>query len=289
MTIIPPVFPPPKILLGVLPIPVVSITFYGVCTHIREHQNPNIKDSPVFGHRFVLVNASSKERIDSFAFLRENHVPRHFAWLVLGADQVIGGMPANFVPFEDTYMLDLNHFPATLTIANPGNLPQDNIAQCLPSLSHWIPDIGPGLAVFSADPAEVSCYFDFQAGVLNGVSLTEGAGVGNLMVVTIGHPILTITPFDVSQPPTTVQLQASPKTGAPAGIVVLNFPDDSAIDGPHDFLLHFLAADRHPSPEEAAEILPGPACQHMDPNPLKGYTLRHALTAGPACSNSGIP
>lgn len=287
MTIIPP-FPPPKILLGVLPVPVVSITFYGVCTHIREHQNSSIKDSPVFGHRFVLVNASCKERIDSFDFLRDNHVPVHKAWLVLGADQVIGGMPLNFVPFEDTYMLDLNTFPATLTIANPGNLPQDNIAQCLPSLSHWIPDIGPGLAVFSADPAEVSCYFDFQAGVLNGVSLDEGAGVGNLMVVTIGNPILTITPFDGSAP-TNVHLQASPKTGAPAGIVVLNFPDDSEIDGPHDFLLHFLAADMHPSPEEASLILPGPACLHMEANPLRGYKLRHALTAGPACSNSGIP
>ena len=287
MTIMPP--PPPLILAGVLPIPLVSITFYGVCTHIREHQPSGVPISPVWGHRVVLPNASSQERIDSIDWLAQNGVLAHFAWLVLGADQVLGGIPANFVPFEDTYMLNLNTFPATLTIDNPGNLPQENIAQCLPSLSHWIPDTGPGDPVTNANPEEVSCYFDFQNGVLNGASLDDGAGVGNLMVVTIGNPVLRITPFDGSAP-TIVPLQASPRTGAPAGIVVFNFPADSESDGLHDFLLHYLVADKQPStPQEAGNILPGIACQHLDPNPLKGYKLPQPLTAGPACSNSGIP
>jgi hypothetical protein len=230
----------------------------------------------------VLPNASSQARIDSIDWLAQNGVLAHFAWLVLGADQVPGGIPANFVPFEDTYMLNPNTFPATLTIDNPGNLPQENIAQCLPSLSHWIPDAGPGDPVTHANPDEVSCYFDSQNGVLNGASVDQGAGVGNLMMVTIGNPVS-------GSPPSTARTRPSSHCKRPRGPAPRLASSSSTLPPTRRATVNTTSCSTTSSPTSSRPTPGGSQHHPRDRLPASGSQSAQGLQTAPAAySRPGV-
>jgi len=276
----------------------VGINFVGVCTHLNFTQNAAAEPSLMYGRRVVLVNAS-EATIQNNPELVEAGVLAHFGRLVIPADNVVAIQgPAPFVPLLGQYLL-LDLLGVQLTI--PNTLPQPqlvgdgqfitsifNTMTCMPQLSTWIPDIVPGGASLTGDPSKAWAYFDFPAGTLQGLTMSDGAAFTDYTVKTLDDPMLLIRPFDGSAPTVVVLSNPAPGQGGVVPLIISNTPNLPPVpndnDHDNDFLLHFLAGANGfpPFPLNPPVSTSCPAGQV--------FTIPEIWAdLNVACSNSGLP
>jgi hypothetical protein len=277
--------------------PDLVINFMGICTHIWEDQ-PHAAASPVWGHRIVLVNASS-EVIARHPVLEG--ITAHVASMVLVREQVVsidGPLSGDFTPLG-TLALQFLFQGQTVTVPNttPINPPLVKDARCLPQLNvdQVLTNLAPGPAVVDSQQSSASAYFDFNFGSLRGTTGPDmGSGPAAILMYqteTDGLPVIRIEQFpgpdgDVMKP-TNITLR-SKTSDEPVIITIMNRPSESNSGQPFDFTLHYLAANGMPT----ARVSVGPAGCPLNPWVEKFSSATGGgapADTGPGCSASNLP
>jgi hypothetical protein len=264
--------------------PDITVTFWGICTYIRDR------------HRFVLVNAASREIIEDNPKLAGRGIDPHFARLHIHPEDVIriGALPIATIPGDG--MLEMKLEQVLLTIANPA-LPTEVLAvnECVPHLSHYSNlELGPPNPSTVHGDATMAAFFDVPSGDLRGYrrhtndsdrrgyrkDVQDGSCVNVLTTETLGDPVLTITPFGGTFS-TAITLRSG------ASVLITNLPNpEKGADRDEDFILHFLTADTIPT--DATFPRAGDAfstCPVRDDLEDGGI----GLYVGPGCSNTNYP
>jgi hypothetical protein len=269
------------------------INFQGICTHIWEDQ-PNAAFSPVWGHRIVLVNASS-EVISQHPVLK--NINPHVARMQLFQDQVDsieGPLKSQFQTVDGV----VQFFFHGQTVTVPNTSPEATLvknARCLPQLNvdKSLTDLAPGLAVTEALQSSALAYFNFELGTLEG---TRGLGIetqpGPAILMyrtnTDGLPVIRIEQFPgagtIAFRPTDITLH---RTGdRPPLVTILNTPLPPDTGSEFDFTLHYLAANGMPT----SPVPVGPVGCPLNPfaDTFSSITGQ-AFDTGPGCSASNLP
>ncbi|MGA8809962.1 MAG: hypothetical protein WB973_18980, partial [Thermoanaerobaculia bacterium] len=236
---------------------------------------------------FVLVDASSRERIDAHEKLKDKGIDPHFARLHFHHQDVmrIGSLPVA-PPNDTTGMLVFALDQVVLTITNPAPpLHVDaTAAECAPHLKDYIVGgiIPPNAEALHGGPA-MAAFFDIPQGELHGYRRNDenGACMIVLTAQTAGDPILAITPFGATES-TSITLRSG------ASVLVTNLPDPDAggSDRDEDFLLYFLLTETIPTdpgyPKKDEAFSCCPVRSDLEDGGIELYV-------GPGCSNSVYP
>lgn len=268
----------------------MEVTFIGICTHLWKDQ-PSAPAHEAFGHRIVLPNASSPEVIkginDSYGLTGSSAIQPHVAKLQIFAEQFVGVEgPVQLTPApQDMLTLTLQGVTVT-TPGEPTELQKD--ARCMPGLGSFVPNVAPGPAATSFQPAEAACYFDFRHGLILGRALSDRAGAGSILHrrEINGEAFVTITPFDGSEP-SRIFLRPGARPDFPVTVVFTNFPESGKDDNINDFVLHYLVTNDQ-WPAELPSLGPIGCIQHPHGREIL-QRVGVSYDFGVGCSNSNIP
>ncbi|MCU1231994.1 MAG: hypothetical protein JWO97_4878 [Acidobacteria bacterium] len=242
----------------------LTINFLGICGHYRDVV-------PGLPHRVVLPNAS-QIHIGLLNVGLEQEVPYYLLphYVMLRA----GSIPLT-VPGIAKYGWVYSSVRLQVLNAVDQPLSYDSSYYETRPIEDFVPRFEYSQEVVLGGRA--AAYFDVHGGVVSSSRGAGGAGYTTIAIQTDGKPKLGLTPFDST---TTVAIEIEDT------LTVGNVDFDSNNeDGPFDFLLHYLAAERG-IPRTLSFPTPGMGAKPPRKTPCE---IADALRAFAGCMETGSP
>jgi hypothetical protein len=254
----------------------INVTFWGICTVIREEGNP----------RIALV-AAREDVIRDNCHLSDRGIDPHFARVHIRTRDIvaIGSLPVAFRArlltdnvAEDWMRFDLSYVGMKILHMTQS---LEMSVSCLPHLlamGHFSEADGPAVAT-DVGGTSMACVFELTHGLLSAYRTEGGAAISLLTSQVERDPVLCFWPYGEPSRVSTITLRRG------ASIVITNLPDKAeGVDHPEDFLLHYLTLTTFPSDAGIATEadMQCPLAVDIEDADLELYV-------GPGCSNSNYP